>query len=61
MLAKIEDGRKLGSVAVPVIQANGRLSFDLRSGGLLYCVSQLTSVCTELADSVVTLGEARDG
>ena len=33
---------KLGSVAGPVIQANGRLSFedDLRSGGLLYCVSQ---------------------
>ena len=32
----------LGSVAGPVIQANGRLSFedDLRSGGLLYCVSQ---------------------
>ena len=30
---------KLESVAVPVIQANGRLSFedDLRSGGLLYC------------------------
>jgi hypothetical protein len=33
---------KLGSVAGPLIQANGRLSFkdDLRSGGLLYCVSQ---------------------
>ena len=33
---------KLGSVAGPVIQANGRLSFEdgLRSGGLLYCVSQ---------------------
>ena len=32
---------KLGSVAGPVIQANGRLSFEdnLRSGGLLYCVS----------------------
>ena len=29
---------KLGSVAGPVIQANGRLTFedDLRSGGLLY-------------------------
>ena len=29
---------KLGSVASPVIQANGRLTFedDLRSGGLLY-------------------------
>ena len=33
---------KLGSVAGPVIQANGRLNFedDLRSGGLLYYVSQ---------------------
>ena len=33
---------KLGSV----IQANGRLSFedDLRSGDLLYCASQLTSI-----------------
>ena len=33
---------KLGSVAGPVIQANGRLSFedDVRSGSLLYCVSQ---------------------
>ena len=31
--------RLLGSVAGPVIQANGRLSFedDLRSGGLFYC------------------------
>jgi hypothetical protein len=30
---------KLGSVAGPVIQVNGSLSFedDLRSGGLLYC------------------------
>ena len=54
---------ELGSVAGPVIQANGRLSFedDLRSGGLLYCVSQWTSVRTELADSMVTLGEPRDG
>ena len=35
-------GVKLGSVAGPVIQANGRLSFEdgLRSGGLLCCVSQ---------------------
>ena len=33
---------KLGSVAGPVIQANGRLTFedDLRSGGLLYTVNQ---------------------
>ena len=32
----------VGSVAGPVIQANGRLSFedDLMSGGLLYFVSQ---------------------
>ena len=30
------------AVAGPVIQANGRLSFedDLRCGGMLYCVSQ---------------------
>ena len=34
--------RKLGSVAGPVIQANGRLTFedDLRSGGLLYFTTQ---------------------
>ena len=33
---------ELGSVSGPVIQANGRLSFedDLRSVGLLYRVSQ---------------------
>ena len=33
---------KLGSVAGPVIQANGRLTFedDLRSGGLLYFTTQ---------------------
>ena len=32
----------LGSVAGPVIQANGRLTFedDLRSGGLLYFTTQ---------------------
>ena len=54
---------ELGSVAGPVIQPNGRLSFedDLRSRGLLYCVSQQTSVRTELADSMVTLVELRDG
>ena len=54
---------KLGSVAGPVIQASGRLSFedDLRSGGLLYGVLQSISVHTELADSMVTLGEPRDG
>ena len=46
----------MGSVAGPVIQANGRLTFedDLRSGGLLNA-----SVGTELADSMVTLGEPR--
>ena len=35
-------GLKLGSVAGPVIQANGRLTFedDLRSGGLLYFTTQ---------------------
>ena len=33
---------KLGPVAGPVIQANGRLTFedDLRSGGLLYFTAQ---------------------
>ena len=33
---------KLGSVAGPVIQANGRLTFedDLRSGGLPYFTTQ---------------------
>ena len=41
-LQGISNENKLGSVAGPVIQANGRLSFedDLRSGGLLYCVAQ---------------------
>ena len=34
----------------------------MRSRGLLYCVLQEeTSICTELADSMVTLGEPRDG
>ena len=33
---------KLGSVVGPVIQVNGRLSFEdnLRSGGLLYCIGE---------------------
>ena len=50
---------ELGSVAGPVIQANGRLTFedDLRSGGLLCFISMNASVRTELADSMVTLGE----
>ena len=54
---------KLGSVAGPVIQANGRLTFedDLRSGGLLYFTTQLTSVRTELAGSMVTLREPGGG
>ena len=45
---------ELGSVAGPLIQANGRLNFenDLRSGGLLYCVSQWISIHTELANSM---------
>ena len=40
----------------PVIQANGRLTYedDLRSGGLLCFISMNASVCTELADSMVT-------
>ena len=52
----------LGSVAGPVIQANGRLTFedDLRSGGLLSLVSMNASICTELADSMVTPGEPGD-
>ena len=43
----------------PVIQANGRLTFedDLRSGGLLCFISMNASVRTELADSMVTPGE----
>ena len=51
--------RQLGSVAGPVSQANGRLTFedDLRSGGLLYFISMNASVRTELADSMVTPGE----
>ena len=48
-----------GKIQGPVIQANGRLTFedDLRSGGLLYFISMNASVRTELANSVVTLGE----
>ena len=54
---------ELGSVAGPVIQANGRLTFedDLTSGGLLYFTTQWTSVRTELADSMVNLGEPGGG
>ena len=50
---------KLGSVAGPVIQANGRLTFedDLRSGGLLCFISMNASIRTELANSMVTPGE----
>ena len=46
-------------VAGPVIQANGRLTFedDLRSGGLLCFILMNASVRTELADSMVTPGE----
>ena len=53
----------LESVMGPVIQANGRLTFedDLRSGGLLYFTTQWTSVRTELADSMVNLGEPGGG
>ena len=53
--------QKLGSLAGPVIQANGRLTFedDLRSGGLLCFISMNDSVRTELADSMVTPGEPR--
>jgi hypothetical protein len=50
---------KLGSVAGPVIQANGRLTFedDLKLGGLLCFISMNASICTELADCMVTPGE----
>ena len=49
----------LRSVAGPVIQANGRLTFEdeLRSGGLLCFISMNAIVGTELADSMVTPGE----
>ena len=42
-----------GSFAGPVIQENGRLTFedDLRPGGLLCFISINASVRTELADS----------
>ena len=45
----------------PVIQANGRLTFedDLRSG-LLCFISMNASVRTELTDSMVTPGEPGD-
>ena len=48
--------KKLGSVAGPVIQANGRLTFedDLRSGGLLCFISMNARFRTELVNSVVT-------
>ena len=53
---------KLGSVWGPVIRANGRLNLedDLRSGDLLSCVLQLTSIHTELSNMMVTLGQPRD-
>ena len=55
--------KQLGSVAGPVIQANGRMTFedDLRSGGLLCFTTQSTSIRTGVADSMVTLGETGDG
>ena len=55
--------QKLGSVVGTVIQANGRLPFEdnLRSGGLLYFTTKWTSVRTELADSMVNLGEPGGG
>ena len=45
----------------PVIQPNGRLTFedDLRSGSQLCIISIKASVRTELADSMVTPGEPR--
>ena len=52
---------ELGSVAGPIIQANGRLTFedDLRSGGLLCFISINASVHTLLASSMFTPGEPR--
>ena len=48
-------------VSGSVIQATERQTFDddLRSGGLLCFISMNASVFTELADSMVTLGEPR--
>ena len=61
-LIKLKFARFPGSwvhLSGPVIQANGRLTFedDLRSGGLLCFISMSASVRTELADSMVTPGE----
>ena len=55
--SRIQIKYQLGSVVGPVIQANGRLTFedDLRSGGLLCFISINASVHTELANSMVTL------
>ena len=52
---------ELGSVAGPVIQANGRLTFedDLRSGGVLCFISMNPRIRAELADNMVTPGEPR--
>ena len=58
-MRKIALAIELGSESGPVIQANGRLTFedDSRSGGLLCFISMNASVRTELADSMVTPGE----
>ena len=54
---------QMGPLCGPVIQANGRLTFedDLRSGGLLCFISINASVRTELADSMVTLHRGNPG
>ena len=43
----------------PVIEANGRLTFEdeWRSGGLLCFIMMNVSVCTEHADNMVIPGE----
>ena len=63
LYTKKADDISLRSVAGPVIQGNGRLTFadGLRSEGLLCFTTQQTSSRTGLAESIVTLGEPGDG
>ena len=49
-----ENYRILGKIFSP---GEADIEDDLRSGGLLCFISMNTSVCTELADSMVTPGE----
>ena len=54
---------QLGPFARTCNPSKGRLTFedDLRSGGLLCFISMNASIHTELADSMVTLGEPGGG